>query len=177
MRFEEFAAARLPVLLRYAAVLTGDSELARDVVQEALTRALVRWRRIGGLDEPYAYVRTMVTNEYLSLRRRRRVRTVPFTGRLLDGPAAPVLPDQAVQVGQRDELWRRLAELPPRQRAVIVLRYYEDLSDQDIADVLGCRPGTVRGYATRALATLRIELGTQPEFARSKNAGTKEETH
>lgn len=158
MRFEEFAQARLPALLRYAALLSGDRELARDIVQEVLTRALVRWRRIAGLDEPYAYVRTMVTNEYLSLRRRRRVQTVALTYEALDGPKAPIQADQASRLGERDELWRQLATLPRRQRAVIVLRYYEDLSDQQIADILGCRPGTVRGYAARALATLRVDL-------------------
>jgi RNA polymerase sigma-70 factor (sigma-E family) len=175
MTFEEFAHARLPALLRYAAVLTGDRELARDVVQEVLTRALVRWRRIGGLDEPYAYVRTMVTNEYLSLRRRRRIRTVALTYEALDGPGAPAAPDQAARLGQRDELWRQLAGLPGRQRVVIVLRYYEDLSYQEIADVLGCRISTVRGYATRALATLRVVLSEQQELAGAKGDCTKGE--
>src|SRR5262245_41851578 len=152
MRFEEFAEARLPALLRYAGLLTGDRELARDVVQEVLARALVRWRRIAGLDEPYAYVRTMVTNEYLSLRRRKKVRTVALTYEALDGPGAPALPDQTSRLGDREDLWQRLATLPRQQRAVIVLRYYEDLTDAEIAETLGCRPGTVRGYAARALA-------------------------
>ncbi len=157
MQFEEFAQARLAALLRYAAVLTGDRESARDIVQEVLTRALIRWRRIGGLDEPYAYVRTMVTNEFLSLRRRRGIRTVALTYEALDGPRAPAAPDRSGDVGRRDELWQRLAGLPKQQRAVIVLRYYEDLTDTEIADVLGCRPATVRAYATRALQTLRVD--------------------
>jgi RNA polymerase sigma-70 factor (sigma-E family) len=158
MRFEEFAALRLPALLRYATVLIGDRELARDVVQEVLTRALVRWRRIGRLDEPYAYVRTMVTNEYLSHRRRRRLPTVPLTFEALDGPAAPAHADPTRSFGERDDLWQRLADLPGQQRAVLVLRYYEGLSDHEIADVLGCRPATVRAYACRALANLRVAL-------------------
>jgi DNA-directed RNA polymerase specialized sigma24 family protein len=95
MRFEEFAGNRLPALLRCAFLLTGDRELARDIVQEVLTRALVRWWRIGRLDEPYAYVRRMVTNEFLSQRRRRRLPTVPLTYDALDGPRAPALPDPA----------------------------------------------------------------------------------
>ncbi len=165
MRFEEFTQARLPALPRYAAVLTGNRELAQDVVQEVLTRALVRWRRIAGLDEPYAYVRTMVTNEYLSLRRRRVVRTVALTYEALDGPEAPALPDRASEHGDREELWRQLATLPRQQRAVLVLRYYEGLSDPEISEVLGCRPGTVRSYASRALATLRVELTGPPELA------------
>ena len=158
MRFEEFVAARLPALLRYAVLLSGDRELAGDLVQEVLTRALLRWRRISRVDEPYAYVRTMVTNQYLSLRRRRKLPTVPLTYEALDGPRAPALADPAAEVDERAELWRQLVRLPRQQRAVIVLRYYEGLPDSEIAEVLGCRPGTVRSNAARALATLRVEL-------------------
>lgn len=175
MRFEEFAAARLPALLRYATVLTGDRELARDVVQEVLTRTLVRWRHISGIDEPYGYVRTMVTNEYLSLRRRRRLRTVPLTYDALDGPQAPAAPDRGTDVGDREELWRQLATLPRQQRAVLVLRYYEGLSDPEIAQVLGCRPGTVRGYASRGLAALRIELTEAAALAGKPHGSGAEE--
>jgi len=82
MRFEEFAAARLPSLLRYAVLLSGDGEEARDIVQEVLARALVKWDRIGSVRDPYGYVRRMVTNEFLSLRRRRRRRTRPARGRI-----------------------------------------------------------------------------------------------
>jgi RNA polymerase sigma-70 factor (sigma-E family) len=152
MRFEEFAAARLPALLRYAVLLSGDREQARDIVQEVLTRALVKWDRISATEEPYAYVRRMVTNEHLSWRRRRRLRTVPLPEELAARPADP--PDD-------DEMWQLLSTLPRQQRAVLVLRFYEGLSDPEIADVLGCRPSTVRSNATRALAALRIELGTK----------------
>jgi RNA polymerase sigma-70 factor (sigma-E family) len=155
MTFEEFAAHRLPGLLRYAVLLTGDADLARDVVQDALIRALVSWRRVQAADDPYAYVRTIVTNEFLSRRRRKVVRTVPLTFEALDGPAAPARPDE---YSERSDLWERLADLPRQQRVVLVLRYYEGLPDAEIADVLRCRPGTVRGYAARALATLRVEL-------------------
>jgi RNA polymerase sigma-70 factor (sigma-E family) len=152
MRFEEFTVARLPALLRYATVLCGDRAEADDMVQEALTRALVRWGRIGGLEEPYAYVRTMVTNEFLSRRRRRRFWLVPLDRHDRPAPPAPE---------SRGELWARLAALPRQQRVVLVLRYYEDLSDDEIAEVLGCRSGTVRGYASRALATLRVQLTSE----------------
>ncbi|MFI1578102.1 SigE family RNA polymerase sigma factor [Embleya sp. NPDC020630] len=162
MRFEDFAAARLPALLRYAALLCGDRELARDLVQEALIKALVRWKRIGALDRPDAYVRTIVTNEFLSFRRRKAIRMVALTHDALDGPAAPSVPDPAADVGSGEELWRRLSELPRRQRAVLVLRYYEGLTDDEIAETLRCRPGTVRGYASRALATLRVEMTVTP---------------
>jgi RNA polymerase sigma-70 factor (sigma-E family) len=151
MRFEEFTAARLPALLRYAMLLSGDRELARDLVQEVLARALVKWGRIGTIEEPYAYVRRMVTNEFLSWRRRRKLTTVP-----LDEAHEAATPEPETP----DDLRGLLARLPGRQRAVLVLRYYEDLTDDEIAAALGCRVGTVRGYASRGLAALRIELAT-----------------
>jgi RNA polymerase sigma-70 factor (sigma-E family) len=153
MRFEEFAAARLPALLRFAFLLCGDRELARDLVQDALTRALVNWSRVEAADRPYAYVRTILTNEFLAFYRRRRLRTVPLTP-----DHAPPAPDAAAGIGDREELWYQLAGLPRQQRAVLVLRYYEGLSDAEIAEVLRCREGTVRAYAARAFATLRVEL-------------------
>jgi RNA polymerase sigma-70 factor (sigma-E family) len=151
MRFEEFTAARLPALLRYAMLLSGDREQARDLVQEVLARALVKWGRIGTIEEPYAYVRRMVTNEFLSWRRRRKLTTVP-----LDEAHEAATPEPETP----DDLRGLLARLPGRQRAVLVLRYYEDLTDDEIAAALGCRVGTVRGYASRGLAALRIELAT-----------------
>jgi RNA polymerase sigma-70 factor (sigma-E family) len=155
MTFEEFVAARLPALLRYGMLLTGDPELARDLVQDVLAKSIPRWRRIGAVDEPYAYVRAMMTNEYLSLLRRRKLRTVPLTHDALDGPRAPTAPDPADRV-DRDDLWRRLSRLPRKQHAVVVLRYYEGLTDSEIAEVLGCGVSTVRSHASRALATLRV---------------------
>ncbi len=163
MRFEEFALARLPALLRYAYLLCGDRELARDIVQEVLARAMVHWKRISAAEEPVAYVRKMVTNEYLSFRRRKQVRTVALT------EDAASYPDPASAVADRAQLWQQLSTLPRQQRAVIVLRYYEGLSDQEIAIVLGCQPATVRAYATRARATLRIEL-TDSVLAASRGA-------
>jgi RNA polymerase sigma-70 factor (sigma-E family) len=155
MRFEEFAAARLPAVLRFAGVLTADRALAEDVVQEVLIRASKRWDRIGQLDRPELYLRKMIVNEYISWRRR-SWRLLPL------GSAADIddriTPDHAGQHAERDALLSELGKLPRRQRAVLVLRYYEGLSDLEIADVLGCAPGTVRGYASRALAALRIEL-------------------
>ena len=153
MQFEEFVAARSPALLRYAVLLSHDPEQARDLVQEVLTRALVKWNRIERVDEPYAYVRRMLTNEFLSWRRRRRVATVPLTG----------VHDRAVEhrANPGDDLWKLLAELPRQQRVVLVLRYYEGLTDNEIADVMRCRASTVRAYASRALATLRVEITTE----------------
>jgi RNA polymerase sigma-70 factor (sigma-E family) len=159
MTFEEFAAARLPAVLRFAAVLTGDRGLAEDVVQEVLIRANGRWPMISGLSRPEAYIRKMVVNEYLSWRRR-SWRVVP-SGAATDFGCLSTS-DPAAEFDERDALLAELAKLPRRQRAVLVLRYYEGLPDSQIAETLGCRPGTVRGYASRALATLRIELAATP---------------
>jgi RNA polymerase sigma-70 factor (sigma-E family) len=155
MTFEEFAAARLPGVLRFAAVLTGDRGLAEDVVQEVLIRANGRWQAIARLDQPEAYIRKMIVNEYLSWRRR-SWRLVPSgVGTELDGR---ITPDAVAGYAERDAILAELAKLPRRQRSVLVLRYYEGFSDAEIAQALGCRPGTVRGYATRALAALRVEM-------------------
>jgi RNA polymerase sigma-70 factor (sigma-E family) len=155
MRFDEFAATRLSAVLRFAGVLTGDRALAEDIVQEVLVRAHKRWPQIGEMERPELYVRKMVLNEYLSWRRR--------SWRLIPGGAGQdvdtrLVPDHALGHAERDALLTELGKLPRRQRAVLVLRYYEDLPDSEIASVLGCAPGTVRGYASRALAALRVEL-------------------
>jgi RNA polymerase sigma-70 factor (sigma-E family) len=153
--FEQFAVARLPSLLRYAVVLTGDRELAQDVVQEVLARAQVRWGRITAAQSPEAYVRRMVLNEYLSWRRSWAVRNVHAVGERLDDARGGVH-DHADDVVEADELWHRLAVLGRRQRAVLVLRYYEQMDDDAIAELLGCSPATVRSHASKALKTLRL---------------------
>jgi RNA polymerase sigma-70 factor (sigma-E family) len=156
--FEEFAMARLSSLLRYAVVLTGDRDLAQDVVQEVLARAQVRWRRISESDSPEAYVRRMVLNEYLSWRRSWAFRNVHAVGeRLIDlNDARGGVLDHADGVVEADAIWKRLATLGRKQRAVLVLRYYEQLDDDAIADLIGCAPATVRSHASRALRTLRL---------------------
>lgn len=157
LTFDDFAAYRLPALLRYATALTGSPPLAEDVVQEVLVRAQSRWRRIGGLEQPEAYVRRMVLNEYLSWRRRRTNQDVATPAGTLDGLLPPVA-DAAEAHGDADRLRRALATLPRRQRAVLVLRFYAGQSDAEIAADLGCAEGTVRSHASRALATLRVAL-------------------
>ncbi|MEN3359632.1 MAG: hypothetical protein V7637_3614 [Mycobacteriales bacterium] len=153
MSFEEFVADRLAALLRYAVVLTGNRDLAQDIVQDVMIRAYGRWAQIAAVEHPERYVHRMVTNEYLSWRRRWSTRQVVLTG-LPDRIAA----DPATDTAERDAAWQRLATLPRYQRAVLVLRYYEGLTDAEIAEVLGCAPGTVRGHASRALAALRVRL-------------------
>jgi RNA polymerase sigma-70 factor (sigma-E family) len=157
MTFEEFAATRLPAVLRFAAVLAGDGATAEDLAQEVLIRAYRRWDRIGGLDRPEFYVRKMLVNEFLSWRRK-SWRLIPAG----DARAASdrATPDHALRHAERDALLAELGKLPRQQRAVLVLRYYEGCGDAEIAKLLGCTPGTVRGYASRALAALRVEMST-----------------
>jgi len=161
--FPEFAATRLPRLLRYALMLTGDRELAEDVVQDVLARAQIRWRKIAAADSPDAYVRQMVLNEYLSWRRRWAVRNVQAAGERLVGliDRHGASRDHADAIVDADELWNRLATLPRRQRAVLVLRYYEELDDGEIATLLGCAQVTVRSTASKAIKTLRLQSERQ----------------
>jgi RNA polymerase sigma-70 factor (sigma-E family) len=151
--FEEFVSARLGTLVRYATVVTWDPHLAEDITQNVLVRAQARWARIGRLDAPELYVKRMIVNEFLSWRRRRAAQSIPFAGESLDGLMAPV-PDQTAGRDDRDAMLRLIATLPPRQRAVIALRFYEDLAVDQIAEILGCRTVTVRTHLSRALATL-----------------------
>lgn len=161
---DDVVRTHLPGLLRYATVLTGDGHAAADLVQEVLLRAHQRWTRIALMGRPDLYLRRMVTNEHLSWRRRWHVRTIrPVSDDVLAAHADP-LRDHAHRVVEDDEMWQRLDALPPRQRTVLVLRYYEGLSDTEIASVLGTSGATVRSHASRALATLRhTELTTPPE--------------
>ena len=149
--FEAFARARIGALLRYGHLLTGNPHAAEDLVQSALAKSLASWRRIEH-DDPEAYVRRCMVNEAISHTRRRawRERTVE------------VLPDHGVEDERNDDrtvVMRALAELPPRQRAVLVLRYYEDRSEEEIASMLGIARGTVKSQASKGLAHLRSSLG------------------
>jgi RNA polymerase sigma-70 factor (sigma-E family) len=169
MTFDEFAGARLPAVLRFATALTGDRDLAKDLVQEVLVRVSGRWQEIGQLDRPEAYVRKMVVNEYLSWRRR-SWRLIPseMSGHL----AGRLSPDPADGYIERQALMAELAKLSRRRRTALVLRYYEGYSDAEIAEVMGCTQSTVRGHVFKALAALRIELD-QPLAA----AAPGKETH
>lgn len=153
-RFEQFVAGRLDRLLRYATALTCDPHLAQDVVQEVLLRAQTRWERISAMRAPDAYLRRMVTNEYLSWRRLRAARTIASAHSTLDEIGTPT-PDHAHRYAERDAMRGRIVKLPRKQRAAILLRYYEDCTDEEIAEVLGCTTGTVRSHISRALSTLR----------------------
>jgi len=150
--FEEYVLVRGPALVRLARLLVGDDQLADDLVQDVLAKAYVRWSRIARAEHPDRYVRRMLVNARNSWWRRAVNREV----------SVPVVREAAVAAadhGDRDALWRLVRALPERQRAVLVLRFYEDLDDTEIAEILGCSPVTVRTHAMRGLARLRDKVG------------------
>jgi RNA polymerase sigma-70 factor (sigma-E family) len=150
--FGQFVAARSPALLRSAWLLTGDEALAEDLVQTVLARVWPRWDRIYRSDSSAeAYVRRAMVTTYANWWRRRWRAEQP-TARV---PEHPVPADRYAEADDRSEVRRALAVLPPRQRAVIVLRYYEDLTETQTAGVLGCSVGTVKSQTSKALAKLR----------------------
>jgi RNA polymerase sigma-70 factor (sigma-E family) len=150
--FDAYVAACSGALRRLAVMLTRDEGHAEDALQTALVEAWRRWERISRLDDPEAYVRRMLVNAARTGRRRR------MRGEVL-GAGVPELPasDRADAVVDRDPMWRALGRLPPKQRAVLVLRFYEDLTEAQTADALGCHVGTVKRYTARALEALRAD--------------------
>lgn len=151
MEFADYVARQRPALMRFATVLTGRTWLAEDLVSDVLGRAFERWGRISAMSEPHAYVRRMIVNDYISWHRR-LARTMPRAEVDLDTVA-----DGADERAERDAMIRRLAQLPRRQRAAVVLRFYVGLPDSEIAAELGCREGTVRSLISRAVAALRLD--------------------
>ncbi|MEV4413813.1 SigE family RNA polymerase sigma factor [Catellatospora sp. NPDC049609] len=150
--FREYAAARRSALRRTAYLLCGDWHLADDLVQDALAGLFVRWRRVSARGDVDPYVHRMLVNGYLATHRRKWRREVA-TAELPDLPA-----DAAARDGTREVLLRALAGLGPSQRAVVVLRYWEDLSVEQTAAALGCSTGNVKSQAARGLAHLRTAL-------------------
>jgi RNA polymerase sigma-70 factor (sigma-E family) len=148
--FSAFAVSRWPGLVRLAFGLTGDRFMAEDIAQTALARAYVAWRRVSRADDPDAYLRRILVNA--SNRRFRRHRVTEQPG----DPPETAVDGPADLVSERAALLAALRQLPPRQRAVVVLRYWEDLTDAQIAAVMGCSSGTVRSQLARALAKLRV---------------------
>jgi len=150
--FEEFVRGRSTHLFRLALVLTGwDTAAAEDVLQVALERAYRRRRSLLWTGSTEAYVRKIVVNAAIDWRRLRRRRIEQS----LDAATGVATVDQTGQIADRDALLRALAALAPKQRTVVVLRYWEDLADAEIAALLGCSQATVRSQASRALARLR----------------------
>lgn len=157
MTFEEYVTQRGPALVRLARLLTGDRHRAEDLVQEVLGRAYVRWSAIMRVDRPEIYLRRMLVNANTSFWRRRSSAETPVAADVMAGvlDQTAVDGDPGAAAVERDAMWRLVGALPERQRAVLVLRYYEDLDDVTIADILGCSTATVRTHAMRGLAALR----------------------
>ncbi|WP_155369846.1 SigE family RNA polymerase sigma factor [Catellatospora vulcania] len=156
--FHEFVVARGGALSRTAFLLTGEHHAAEDLVQSALAKAASRWRQIVEYGQPEAYIRRIMINEQISWWRRRPARPVA------DLPDLPG-PDEPHRIVDRVALGEALDTLSPRQRAVVVLRFYEDLSEADTAAVLGCSVGTVKSHTHHALANLRRALPLYAEQA------------
>jgi RNA polymerase sigma-70 factor (sigma-E family) len=150
--FQSYAAGDTARLLKLAYLLTGNAHTAEDLVQETLLRSHRHWRRISAMARPDAYVRRILVNQHHSLRRRRsshELATAP------DQLPAEATPDSQDWLATRDVMRMALRQLPRRQRTVLVLRYYEGLSDSEIAELLDCSLGNVRSLASRAIARLR----------------------
>ncbi|HKR72023.1 MAG TPA: SigE family RNA polymerase sigma factor [Streptosporangiaceae bacterium] len=149
--FAQFVEAREQALQRTAWLLTGDRDLAKDLVQTALVRAWPRWERIKRRDDPEVYVRRVIVNTWATWSRR-RWRAEKATGTLPEGPAPE---DVAADVAVRLAIRGALASLTERQRAVLVLRVFDDLSEAHVARILDCAVGTVKSTMSQALAKLR----------------------
>lgn len=163
--FASFVRANTSALLRTAFLLTGNAFSAEELVQDTLVRLYPKWHRVAAADVPIAYVRRSLANAFVNDRRRAHSRDL-----VLD-----VLPERADSydgasvLADRDEAWGLLSTLPERQRAALVLRFYHDWTDAEIAGALDCRPGTVRSLISRGLATLRQQL---PAAAGSSTDGS-----
>jgi RNA polymerase sigma-70 factor (sigma-E family) len=158
--FESWLVARESALQRTAHLLTGDLHAAQDLVQNTLAKLSLGWGRIRHLDHLDAYARKVLVNECRTTWRR------PARGReqVTDQVPERAAPDPAGGDERRDAVWRFVTSLPPRQRAVVVLRFYEQLTEPEIADLLGISVGTVKSQSSRALAALRAALPDHPEI-------------
>ncbi|MET7394477.1 SigE family RNA polymerase sigma factor [Dactylosporangium sp. NPDC005572] len=147
--FAEYVRDRHRELLRFAYLLSGDEQLAADLVQDALERTGMAWKRVQRTDEPGVYVRRIIVNQYLN--RRRALRRERLTDRV---PEVVHVDPEPADHG----LWQAIRALPRQQRTVLVLRYYDDLSEAQAAAVLGCSVGTVKSNTSRALQKLRDSM-------------------
>ena len=163
--FEDFFHASWRRLYPAARAIAGDRASAEDALQTAFAKAYASWARVSAADHPEAYVRRMVVNEILNSRRSAWFRRERPTA---EHDATASIASAEADVVDRDALWCAVQSLPVRQRAVIVLRYYEDLSEAEIADVLGCSRGTVKSQASAALKNLRTGSGPLLDPERSR---------
>ncbi|WP_439145258.1 SigE family RNA polymerase sigma factor [Streptantibioticus silvisoli] len=172
-QFTAYVRRRRPVLMRTARSLTANPCDAEDLLQTALTKTYLAWDRIADRDAVDGYVRRTLVNTRTSQWRKRRVDE--FACEDLPETDAAGAPDPAEQQAERDALWDAVARLPARQRAMVVLRYYEDLTEVQTAEVLGVSVGTVKSAVSRALVKLRTDPGladadVPPEAATATSA-------
>lgn len=158
VEFAGFVRAHTAALVRVAYLLTGSAAAAEDLVQDTFVRLYPKWFLVEGADAPLAYVRRAMTNGFINTRRTRASRLEFVVSEVPESRAdRDTGPDSFAQLADRDEIWHRLADLSAQQRAALVLRYFADLPDDEIATALGCRPGTVRSLISRGLAVLRAQ--------------------
>ena len=154
MSFADFATSRHGALYRYAYLLAGDRGLAEDLVQEALVKTYAGWHRLRDPNNAEAYTRRVITTTAIGWWRRKSWRAELPNDDVPDRPPTRTTSPPGVW------LWHELQKLPPRQRAALVLRYYEDLTEAQTAEVLGCSVGTVKSQVSDALKKLRTRLGS-----------------
>ena len=159
--FAEFAAGRAPALHRAAYLMVGDEQLAQDLVQEALTKTYVAWPRLRDPNNAEAYCRKAITSTAITWFRRKGWANERPTEALPERPGRT----QTDAVDDRSMVWAALQQLPPRQRAALVLRFYEDLTEAQTAAAMGCAVGTVKSQVAAGLKKLRDRLGDQIELA------------
>jgi RNA polymerase sigma-70 factor (sigma-E family) len=165
--FADFMSARMPSLRRLAMLLCQDWHRADDLVQATLVKLYVHWTRAAGADNTDAYVRGMLVREFLSERQAGWARRVRLTDRL------PEAADPHADLDVSLDLQRAVAALPPRQRAVLVVRFYCDLNVEQAAQLLGCTPGTVKSQTAKALESLRRALGRDPDASGASELGRR----
>ena len=153
-RFSDFVRAHNATLFRTAYLMTGDYQRAEDLLQTTLVRVYQHWPRVDAMDHPVAYARKVLVNQAASWWRRRSSHELPQVLR-----DQPVWHDWMEEAAEHQRVWKAVLSLPPRQRAVMVLRYYEDLSEAEIAETLGIAPGTVKSQAHAATRRLADLLG------------------
>ncbi len=162
--FDQFVAAHVDDLLRTACLIVWDEAEAEDLVQECLLKVARRWPRVRRMQQPRAYARRILVNLAIDGARGRARRRSELEPR---AEASPIAVDPLAALDTRAELLEALGRLSARQRAVLVLRYFNDLTEAQVADVLGCSPGTVKSSASRGLARLREALQPVPLKPRS----------
>ena len=152
--YAEFVAARSASMFRTAYLVIGDYQLAEDLLQESLVKVYVAWPRLQDVAKAEAYTRRIIVTTAISWRRRRS-----FHERATDELPETAVPDPTERVTGRDKLWSELHRLPPRQRAAVVLRFCEDMSEAQTADLMDCSVGTVKRQVSIALGKMRERLG------------------